>query len=141
MLLWAAWLSSALRLLLAAAAAAEEPPRYKTAEMADAMLGGAAAPALLSLLPADTCDAEAPCEAGERPPLPEPEPEPVVVLETVLPPPAAADDANGTDGGRAPKVACEERSGPGPRGSALHVLNVSQVGRGAPAPPLLGGHP
>ncbi|XP_019390642.1 PREDICTED: thioredoxin domain-containing protein 15 [Crocodylus porosus] len=129
MLLWAAWLGAGLR-LLAAAAAAEEPPRYKTAEMADAMLGGAAAPPLLSLLPAGTCDADAPCEARDSPPPPpepepEPEPEPIVVLETVLPPCAAA-AANGTDGGRAPKVACEERSGPGPRASALHVLNVSQ---------------
>nr|XP_009942377.1 PREDICTED: thioredoxin domain-containing protein 15 [Opisthocomus hoazin] len=42
------------------------------------------------------------------------------VLETVLP----AEEPNGTDSAKAPKVSCEERNGT--ERSTLHILNVSQ---------------
>ncbi|NXT20247.1 TXD15 protein, partial [Syrrhaptes paradoxus] len=68
------------------------------------------------------CDAAAGgdgCEAGSGPAA-----APGPVLETVLP--AAAEEANGTDSGRAPKVTCEERNATGIQRFTLQILNVSE---------------
>ncbi|NXG32217.1 TXD15 protein, partial [Dromaius novaehollandiae] len=47
-----------------------------------------------------------------------------VVLETVLP--APAEEANGTEGMKTPKVNCEERNVTGVESFTLQILNVSQ---------------
>uniref|UniRef100_A0A8C5U6G1 Thioredoxin domain containing 15 n=1 Tax=Malurus cyaneus samueli TaxID=2593467 RepID=A0A8C5U6G1_9PASS len=86
-----------------------EPVRYRTAEMADAMLGSGAPveqPVLLS--------------ASARPPPGREQP----LLEPVLP--APAEEQNGTDSAKAPKVNCEERNTTGIDRFTLQILNVSQ---------------
>lgn len=109
--------------------------RYRTAEMADAMLGSGALaeqPVLLSAVPAEAsggpagaCDGAAagdacgPAGSGAAQPREQP------VLEPVLP--AAAEEQNGTDSARAPKVSCEERNTTGIDRFTLQILNVSQV--------------
>lgn len=133
-----------------------EPVRYRTAEMADAMLGSGPPPAqqAAGLSVAEAGDGRAPagaggacgaaaggdaCGAGSGP-APSPgqggsQGREQPVLETVLP--AAAEEPNGTDSAKAPKVNCEERNGTGPGRFTLQILNVSQVSA-APGPGLGG---
>ncbi|NXG14370.1 TXD15 protein, partial [Grallaria varia] len=114
-----------------------EPPRFRTAEMADAMLGGGAPaeqPLLLSALPGPPsggtgghCEGTAegtaaaegpgPCGAQAGPGQPPEQP----LLEPVLP-----EEPNGTDSARAPKVTCEQRNTTGIERFELQILNVSQ---------------
>lgn len=113
-----------------------EPVRYRTAEMADAMLGSGALaeqPVLLSAVPAEAsggpagvCDGagDACGPAGSGPAAAQAQEQPV--LEAVLP--APAEEQNGTDGAKAPKVNCEERNTTGIERFTLQILNVSQVG-------------
>lgn len=138
-----------------------EAVRYRTAEMADAMLGSGL-PAQqakgLSVVPGDakeeqesastttgTCEAAAggsgECEAVSRPSAPLAQPDmqghehavgSPVVLETVLP--GTAEEPNSTESVKTPKVACEERNVTGISNFTLQILNVSQVNR----PPVLG---
>ncbi|KAM8799107.1 thioredoxin domain-containing protein 15 [Eudromia elegans] len=139
-----AWLGAAVP----AGAAAEEgapepgaggPARYRTAEMADAMLGGglpAEQPLLLPVVPAEasggpaaatapgTCDAAGGGGECGGPAGPTTPPGSPVVLETVLP--APAEEANGTEGVKAPKVSCEERNVTALGNVSLQILNVSQ---------------
>ncbi|XP_064528273.1 thioredoxin domain-containing protein 15 [Pseudopipra pipra] len=112
-----------------------EPVRYRTAEMADAMLGsgGSGAPAeppvLLSAVPAEPSGG--PCEGtagagtcgptGSGPAAPPGPPREQPVLEPVLP-----EEPNGTDSAKAPKVNCEERNTTGIERFTLQILNVSQ---------------
>uniref|UniRef100_A0A8C3RGW7 Thioredoxin domain containing 15 n=1 Tax=Cyanoderma ruficeps TaxID=181631 RepID=A0A8C3RGW7_9PASS len=127
---------------LPAGAAAErsaggpEPVRYRTAEMADAMLGSGALPeqpVLLSAVPteasggpAGACDGAAAGDAcgpaGSGPAAAQAREQPV--LEAVLP--APAEEQNGTDSAKAPKVNCEERNTTGIDRFTLQILNVSQ---------------
>ncbi|XP_025919072.1 thioredoxin domain-containing protein 15 [Apteryx rowi] len=124
------------------------PAQYRTAEMADAMLGSglpAEQPVLLSVVPAEASDGPAAasatgaCDAaaggGEcgGPAAPSAPPGAhgrelavgsPVVLETVLP--APAEEANGTEGVKTPKVNCEERNVTGVENFTLQILNVSQ---------------
>ncbi|NXN98441.1 TXD15 protein, partial [Rhinopomastus cyanomelas] len=123
-----------------------EPVRYRTAEMADAMQSGglpAPPPVVLSVVPGEvgndhtsavakgTCDAVAggdECGAGSNPAAPQGRPggpnREQAALETVLP--APAEEPNGTDSTRAPKVSCEERNTTGIERFTVHILNVSQ---------------
>ncbi|NWQ79482.1 TXD15 protein, partial [Columbina picui] len=124
----------------------DEPVRYRTAEMADAMLGsgvpaqqGPGLPLLpeeardgpVSAVATEVCDAAAgsdACGAGSGPTAPAGQaggrdreqavPEPV--------PPAPAEESNGTDSAKAPKVNCEERNVTGIERFTLQILNVSQ---------------
>ncbi|XP_027538373.1 thioredoxin domain-containing protein 15 [Neopelma chrysocephalum] len=113
-----------------------EPVRYRTAEMADAMLGsGSGAPAeppvLLSAVPAEPsggpCEGEARAgagacgPAGNSPATPPGPPREQPLLEPVLP-----EEPNGTDSAKAPKVNCEERNTTGIERFTLQILNVSQ---------------
>ncbi|NXG61243.1 TXD15 protein, partial [Hemiprocne comata] len=119
-----------------------EPVRYRTAEMADAMLG-TGAPAeqavLLSVVPGEErdsqasalakegCDATAGadgCGAVSSPTAPLGHGREQAGLETV--PPAPAEEPNGTDSAKAPKVNCEERNITGIERFTLQILNVSQ---------------
>lgn len=130
-----------------------EAVRYRTAEMADAMLGSGL-PAQqakgLSVVLGDakeeqesastttgTCEAAAggsgECEAGSRPSAPLAQPDTQghehavgspVVLETVLP--GTAEEPNSTESVKTPKVACEERNVTGISNFTLQILNVSQ---------------
>ncbi|XP_064244291.1 thioredoxin domain-containing protein 15 [Passer domesticus] len=135
LLLALAWLGASLP----AGAAAErsaEPVRYRTAEMADAMLGSGALaepPVLLSAVPAEASGGpEGACEgaaagdacgpAGSGPAAGPGRERPV--LEPVLP--APAEEQNGTEGAKAPKVNCEERNTTGIERFTLQILNVSQ---------------
>lgn len=116
--------------------------RYRTAEMADAMLGSGAPaeqPVLLSAVPAQgsggpagDCDGTAAGDAcgpaGSGPAAAQAREQPL--LEPVLP--APAEEQNGTDSAKAPKVNCEERNTTGIDRFTLQILNVSQV-RGWPA--------
>ncbi|NXL51701.1 TXD15 protein, partial [Podilymbus podiceps] len=113
-----------------------EPVRYRTAEMADAMLGSElpAEPAVvLSVVPAEArdgqgstvakgaCDAAAAgdaCGAGSSPGREQAE------LEAV--PPAPPEESNSTDSAKAPKVNCEERNVTGIDRFTLQILNLSQ---------------
>ncbi|XP_036247887.1 thioredoxin domain-containing protein 15 [Molothrus aeneus] len=131
LLLALAWLGAALP-AGAAERSGPEPVRYRTAEMADAMLGSEALaeqPVLLSAVPAEAsggpaeaCDGAAagdacgPAGSGQAREQP--------VLEPVLP--AAAEEQNGTDSAKAPKVNCEERNTTGIERFTLQILNVSQ---------------
>ncbi|XP_030085315.1 thioredoxin domain-containing protein 15 [Serinus canaria] len=113
-----------------------EPVRYRTAEMADAMQGSGALPeqpVLLSAVPAEesggpggTCDGAAAGDAcgpaGSGPAAAQARELPV--LEPVLP--APAEEQNGTDSAKAPKVNCEERNTTGIERFTLQILNVSQ---------------
>ncbi|NXK13715.1 TXD15 protein, partial [Herpetotheres cachinnans] len=123
-----------------------EPVRYRTAEMADAMLGSglpAQQAVVLSVVPGEArggqasavaegaCDAAAggdACGAGSSPAAPlgqaGSQGREQAVLETVLP--APAEDSNGTDSSKAPKVNCEERNTTGIDHFTLQILNVSQ---------------
>ncbi|NXC18736.1 TXD15 protein, partial [Corythaeola cristata] len=121
-----------------------EPVQYRTAEMADAMLGSglpAQQPVMLSVVPGEAregqeaavakgaCDAAAggeACGAGSGPaaPLGQAGGQGRAVLETVLP--APAEGSNGTDSAKAPKVNCEERNTTGIDRFTLQILNVSQ---------------
>ncbi|XP_065500160.1 thioredoxin domain-containing protein 15 [Caloenas nicobarica] len=123
-----------------------EPVRYRTAEMADAMLGsglpaqqapglpllpGEARDGPASAVATEACDATAggdACGAESSPTAPPGQaggrdreqavPEPV--------PPAPAEESNGTDSAKAPKVNCEERNVTGIERFTLQILNVSQ---------------
>ncbi|NXG45989.1 TXD15 protein, partial [Psilopogon haemacephalus] len=123
-----------------------EPVRYRTAEMADAMLGSgldAQQAVMLSVVPGEAKDGEAlpvakgaceaaaaggACEAGSSPEAPlgpaGGQGREQAVLETVLP--APAEESNNTDGAKAPKVNCEERNITGIERFTLQILNVSQ---------------
>ncbi|XP_075622463.1 thioredoxin domain-containing protein 15 isoform X2 [Balearica regulorum gibbericeps] len=124
-----------------------EPVRYRTAEMADAMLGSglpAQQAVVLSVVPGEAregqasavakggaCDAAAggdACGAGSSPTGPPgqagSQDREQVVLETVLP--APAEEPNSTDSAKAPKVNCEERNITGMDSFTLQILNVSQ---------------
>ncbi|KAM9373272.1 LOW QUALITY PROTEIN: thioredoxin domain-containing protein 15 [Phaethornis superciliosus] len=115
-----------------------EPLRYRTAEMADAMLGSgppAEQAVLLSVVPGEERDGQAsalpkePCDPaaggeGCSPAVPLGQDRERPGLETVLP--APADEANGTDSAKAPKVNCEERNITGMERFTLQILNVSQ---------------
>ncbi|NXW43154.1 TXD15 protein, partial [Nyctiprogne leucopyga] len=123
-----------------------EPMRYRTAEMADAMLDSglpAEEPVVFSVLLAEAkdgqvyavaegaCDAEAgvgACGAGSSPAAPPgqagSQSREQAALETVLP--APAEELNSTDSGKAPKVTCEERNITGIERFTLQILNVSQ---------------
>ncbi|XP_047913154.2 thioredoxin domain-containing protein 15 [Anser cygnoides] len=130
-----------------------EAVRYRTAEMADAMLGSglpAQQAVGLSVVPGEareeqestaattgTCEAAAggsgECGAGSRPSAPLAQPDTQgrehaagspVVLETVLP--GTAEEPNGTESVKTPKVACEERNVTGISNFTLQILNVSQ---------------
>lgn len=124
-----------------------EPVRYRTAEMADAMLGSglpAQQAVVLSVVPGEArdgqasavdkgaCDAAAggdACGGGSSPAAPlgqaGSQGREQAVLETVLP--APAEESNSTDGTKAPKVNCEERNTTGVDRFTLQILNVSQV--------------
>lgn len=116
-----------------------EAVRYRTAEMADAMLGSGPPgqlPVMLSAVPgearegreAEVCEAAAgggECGAGSGPGAPPAPPGAAVVLETVLP---ASEEPNGTaESVKAPKVSCEERNVTGISNFTVQILNVSQV--------------
>ncbi|KAM6249389.1 LOW QUALITY PROTEIN: thioredoxin domain-containing protein 15 [Spheniscus humboldti] len=123
-----------------------EPVRYRTAEMADAMLGSelpAQQAVVLSVVPGEArdgqasavakgaCDAAAggdACGAGSSPAAPlgraGGQGREQAVLETVLP--APAEESNSTDGAKAPKVNCEERNVTGIERFTPQILNVSQ---------------
>ncbi|XP_048176191.1 thioredoxin domain-containing protein 15 [Corvus hawaiiensis] len=138
LLLALAWLAATLPAGAAAerSAGGPEPVRYRTAEMADAMLGSGAAaepPVLLSAVPAQAsggpaghCDGatagDACGPAGSGPAAAQAREQPV--LEPVLPGPA--EEQNGTDSAKAPKVNCEERNTTGIERFTLQILNVSQ---------------
>uniref|UniRef100_A0A8C3PYR9 Thioredoxin domain containing 15 n=1 Tax=Chrysolophus pictus TaxID=9089 RepID=A0A8C3PYR9_CHRPC len=110
-----------------------EAVRYRTAEMADAMLGQP--PVVLSAVPgearegreAEACEASASggeCGAGSGPGAPPAPTGEAVVLETVLPP---GEEPNGTaESVKAPKVSCEERNVTGVSNFTVQILNVSQ---------------
>uniref|UniRef100_A0A8B9N1F3 Thioredoxin domain containing 15 n=1 Tax=Accipiter nisus TaxID=211598 RepID=A0A8B9N1F3_9AVES len=126
--------------------AAGEPVRYRTAEMADAMLGSGLPgqqAVVLSVVPGEArdgqtsavakgaCDAAAggdACGAGSGPTAglgpAGGQGREQAVLETVLP--APAEESNSTDGTKAPKVNCEERNTTGIDRFTLQILNVSQ---------------
>ncbi|NXU86078.1 TXD15 protein, partial [Xiphorhynchus elegans] len=105
--------------------------RFRTAEMADAVLGAAAPaepPVLLSAVPAGPCEGPTGTEtegtAGSGtcgPPAGPGQPPEQPLLEPVLP-----EEQNGTDSAKAPKVTCEERNTTGIERFTLHILNVSQ---------------
>lgn len=116
-----------------------EAVRYRTAEMADAMLGSGPPgqlPVMLSAVPGEAregrevevCEAAAgggECSAGSGPGAPPAPPGAAVVLETVLP---AGEEPNGTaESVKAPKVSCEERNVTGISNFTVQILNVSQV--------------
>ncbi|KAM4892538.1 thioredoxin domain-containing protein 15 [Sylvia borin] len=130
LLLALAWLGATLPAGPAAerSAGGPEPVRYRTAEMADAMLGSGALPeqpVLLSAVPAEAgaCDGGDACgPAGSGAAAAQPREQPV--LEAVLP--APAEEQNGTDGAKAPKVNCEQRNTTGIDRFTLQILNVSQ---------------
>ncbi|XP_068061868.1 thioredoxin domain-containing protein 15, partial [Anomalospiza imberbis] len=138
LLLALAWLGATLPAGAAAerSAGGPEPVRYRTAEMADAMMGSGALaeqPVLLSAVPAEAsggpagaCDGAAAGDAcgpaGSGPAAAQAREQPV--LEPVLP--APAEEQNGTDSAKAPKVNCEERNTTGIERFTLQILNVSQ---------------
>ncbi|NXP48542.1 TXD15 protein, partial [Heliornis fulica] len=117
-----------------------EPVRYRTAEIADAMLGSgltAQQAVMLSVVPGEAresqaaaldkgvCDAAAGgdgCGAGSSPAGRQGREQ--TALETVLP--APAEEPNSTDSAKAPKVNCEERNITGVDRFTLQILNVSQ---------------
>ncbi|NXW14922.1 TXD15 protein, partial [Circaetus pectoralis] len=125
-----------------------EPVRYRTAEMADAMLGSGLPgqqAVVLSVVPGEArdgqtsavakgaCDAVAggdACGVGSGPAAglglgpAGGQGREQAVLETVLP--APAEESNSTDGTKAPKVNCEERNTTGIDRFTLQILNVSQ---------------
>ncbi|NXV11278.1 TXD15 protein, partial [Cepphus grylle] len=119
-----------------------EPVRYRTAEMADAMLGSglpAQQAVVLSVVPGEAregqasdvakgaCDAAAGgegCDARSSPEGPPGQGRQQDGLETVLP--APAEEPNSTDSAKAPKVNCEERNITGIDHFTLQILNVSQ---------------
>uniref|UniRef100_A0A8C8A7A3 Thioredoxin domain containing 15 n=1 Tax=Otus sunia TaxID=257818 RepID=A0A8C8A7A3_9STRI len=120
-----------------------EPVRYRTAEMADAMLGSglpAQQAVVLSVVPGEArpgqaaavakgaCDGGDGCGAGSGPAAPlgqaGSQGREQAALETVLP--APAEESNSTDSAKAPKVNCEERNATGIDRFTLQILNVSQ---------------
>ncbi|XP_030314947.1 thioredoxin domain-containing protein 15 [Calypte anna] len=115
-----------------------EPVRYRTAEMADAMLGSghpAEQAVLLSVVPGEERDSQASALAKEAcdtaaggegcsPAVPLGKGREQAGLETVLP--APGDEVNGTDSAKVPKVNCEERNITGIERFTLQILNVSQ---------------
>ncbi|NXQ96218.1 TXD15 protein, partial [Sagittarius serpentarius] len=128
------------------AQAGGEPVRYRTAEMADAMLDSglpAQQAVVLSVVPGEArggqtsavaegaCDAAAggdACSAGSSSAAAfgqaGGQSREQAVLETVLP--APAEESNSTDSAKAPKVNCEERNTTGIDRFTLQILNVSQ---------------
>nr|XP_060621282.1 thioredoxin domain-containing protein 15 [Anolis sagrei ordinatus] len=122
----------------------KERVKYRTAEIADAMMGSSMPPAqsvVLSIIPAKmkemgagTCDATADGECNAQaafspfPPsasqAPESSVEQPVVLEAVHP--SSAEDTNSTDSMKTPKVNCEERNITGITNFTLQILNISQ---------------
>ncbi|XP_074771980.1 thioredoxin domain-containing protein 15 [Athene noctua] len=118
-----------------------EPVRYRTAEMADAMLGSglpAQQAVVLSVVPGEVragqavakgaCDGGDECGVGSGPAAPlgqaGSQGREQAALETVLP--APAEESNSTDSAKAPKVNCEERNATGIDRFTLQILNVSQ---------------
>ncbi|XP_044310488.1 thioredoxin domain-containing protein 15 isoform X2 [Varanus komodoensis] len=127
----------------------KEPVQYRTAEIADAMMGSgmpASQPVVLSVIPGetkernlfesdtDTCDAAVDGECstqGIASSLSQPEfhaqdpiIEPPVILEAVHP--SSVEDSNSTDSMKTPKVNCEERNITGMTNFTLQILNISQ---------------
>ncbi|CAM5159918.1 unnamed protein product [Natator depressus] len=129
----------------------QEPVQYKTAEIADAMLGSgipADQSVVLSVIPGEakdrrmsefgigTCDVaveDAECSVGtslashlSQPGshVQEQTGDSNVVLEAV--PTSPAEESNNTDNVKTPKVNCEERNITGIRNFTLQILNVSQ---------------
>ncbi|XP_042311336.1 thioredoxin domain-containing protein 15 isoform X2 [Sceloporus undulatus] len=127
----------------------KEPIQYRTAEIADAMMGNsmpAGQSVELSVIPAKikegyvskmdtgTCDAavDGECSAQEvvsslsQPGSHAQETliEQPVVLEAVHP--ISAEDSNSTDSMKTPKVSCEERNITGMTNFTLQILNISQ---------------
>ncbi|NWH68786.1 TXD15 protein, partial [Geococcyx californianus] len=103
-----------------------EPVRYRTAEMADAMLGSGLPAVELSMVPGEAGEGQAPvaaaggcdgaatndaCGAGSG-------------VNQELPTPTA--EPNGTESGKGPKVSCEEMNSTGTDCCALQILNASQ---------------
>ncbi|XP_069725501.1 thioredoxin domain-containing protein 15 isoform X1 [Phaenicophaeus curvirostris] len=98
-----------------------EPVRYRTAEMADAMLGSGLPAVELSVVPgagqappdaAGSCEGAAggdACGAGSG-------------VNQELP----ATEPNSTESGKGPKVSCEERNSTGTDCCTLQILNASQ---------------
>ncbi|KAH0629787.1 hypothetical protein JD844_012155 [Phrynosoma platyrhinos] len=128
----------------------KEPIQYRTAEIADAMMGNsvpAGQSVELSLIPAKikegyvskmdigTCDAAVDGECSTQDvvsSLSQPGShaqesliEQPVVLEAVHP--TSAEDSNSTDSMKTPKVNCEERNITGLTNFTLQILNISQV--------------
>ncbi|XP_062826426.1 thioredoxin domain-containing protein 15 [Anolis carolinensis] len=122
----------------------KERVKYRTAEIADAMMGSSMPPGqsvVLSIIPAKmkemgagTCDATAdgecdaqaafssfPSSGSQSPESPVEQP---VVLEAVHP--SSAEDTNSTDSMKTPKVNCEERNITGITNFTLQILNISQ---------------
>ncbi|XP_066472516.1 thioredoxin domain-containing protein 15 [Tiliqua scincoides] len=127
----------------------KEPIQYRTAEIADAMMGSslpAGQPVVLSVIPGEakerhvsesdtgTCDAAVDGECstqGTIASLAQPGShaqeqirDPGVILEAVHP--SSAEDSNSTDGMKTPKVNCEERNITGITNFTLQILNISQ---------------
>uniref|UniRef100_A0A8C4VZJ6 4a-hydroxytetrahydrobiopterin dehydratase n=3 Tax=Archelosauria TaxID=1329799 RepID=A0A8C4VZJ6_9SAUR len=129
----------------------QAPVQYKTAEIADAMLGSgipADQSVVLSVIPGEakdrhmsefdigTCDAaveDAECSVGTSlashlsqsgSHVQEQAVDSNVVLEAV--PASPAEESNSTDNMKTPKVNCEERNITGIRNFTLQILNVSQ---------------
>ncbi|KAM6251652.1 thioredoxin domain-containing protein 15 [Porphyrio hochstetteri] len=116
---------------------AGEPVRYRTAEMADAMLGSglpAQQAVVLSVVPGEAregrasavdkgvCDAAAGGDACS--PAASSQAREQAAVETVLS--APTEEPNSTDSTKAPKVNCEERNITGMDRFTLQILNVSQ---------------
>ncbi|XP_061473147.1 thioredoxin domain-containing protein 15 isoform X2 [Rhineura floridana] len=125
----------------------KESVQYRTAEIADAMMGSsmpAAQSVVLSVVPDEakerhvldfgTCDAETDGECSTRgivsslshlgSPTQEQIIDPPVVLEAVHP--SSGEDSNSTDSMKTPKVNCEERNITGMTNFTLQILNISQ---------------
>ncbi|XP_053149415.1 thioredoxin domain-containing protein 15 [Hemicordylus capensis] len=127
----------------------KESVQYRTAEIADAMMGSsvpAGQPVVLSVIPGETkdtfvsesdtgtCDAavDGECSAqGIGASLAQPGfhaqeqiRDPTIVLEAVHPSPT--EDSNSTDAMKTPKVNCEERNITGITNFTLQILNISQ---------------
>ncbi|CAI5766649.1 domain-containing 15 [Podarcis lilfordi] len=127
----------------------KESVQYRTAEIADAMMGSsipAAEPVVLSVVPGEskerhvlehdtgTCDAAVDGECSTQgivsflsqpgSPIQEQVIDSPVVLEAVHP--SSGEDSNSTDGMKTPKVNCEERNITGITNFTLQILNISQ---------------
>ncbi|NXK86763.1 TXD15 protein, partial [Formicarius rufipectus] len=106
--------------------------RFRTAEMADAMLDGGDAPGeqpvLLSAVPAGPGACEGTGGAGGTAGAGQCSPSagPGQPLEQPLLEPVVPEEQNGSDSAKAPKVSCEESNTTGSERFTLRILNVSQ---------------